>query len=519
MSRWSRQPRAGEGLAGIYRACAGGIAGSSIGVSIAGLSVFNGLSCLGLYRVGPLKMAISDGDRHEAYLRRLQQPVLDIESVLAVLRRRAVFVAGVTLACAALSLVYVLLVTPKYVASGRILLDARASQVGVAASREALDTNSIENEIKAITSRDLLRKVVLRERLETDPLFGAKPKGILSSLLAGIGLVPAADPQVMALRQLERAVSVTRDPGSSVVNVNAVAPDRDISARVANAVMESYIADVARMPLEAAPRASEPADTSLEMLQERLRDAEQNYQKYRQDNGVVGTNGQPLIEQQISDLSGQISSAEAKVGRLRSELSQIQRVRNDRDYGAVPDTLRSRTFDTLKNRYTAARRVEADLAETLGPKHPDLKLARMDLAEARRLLDQAVADMVQSTTGELERARSAGTGLKARREALQKELVKSSEMSARLAELERDVSTNRAAYQTFLLRSRNLNEPPQVDRSVPRILSRAVPPLERSGVSPIRVLLISLLLGFGLAISVAWLLELIEERNGKFALR
>ncbi len=174
------------------------------------------------------------------------------------LRRRAAFIASVTLACAALSLAYALLATPKYVASGRIILDAAGSQVAGtdAASRGAADATAVEveNQIKVMTSRSVFDKVIAREKLETDPLFGAKSRGILPALLVGIGFVPPADPRAMALRQLERAVSVMRDPGSFAMIVSIVTSDRETSARVANAVMEFYVGDAARVRPEAVPR-------------------------------------------------------------------------------------------------------------------------------------------------------------------------------------------------------------------------------------------------------------------------
>ncbi|MGL5168308.1 MAG: GumC family protein [Afipia sp.] len=468
-------------------------------------------------------MAISDGDRHEAYLRRVEPPALDAKDILAMLRRRATFIAGVTLACAAMSLAYVLLAAPKYVASGRILLNSADSRIAGtdAASHSAADTSAIEveNQIKTMTSLSVLNKVIAREKLEFDPLFGAKSKGILPALLIGIGVVPAADPHATALRQLERAVSATRNPGSFAVDVNVVTPDRETSARVANAVMDTYVEDAARVGPEATPRTGAPTDISLEALQARLRDAEQSYQKYRQDNGIAGTSGQSAIEKQVSELSGQIAAAEAKVNGLRATLTQVQRAEDDRDFNAIAGALRSRTVETLKNRYIAARRIEADLSETFGPRHPDLRLARRELAEAKRLLDQAIGDMVQSITAEQERTRSTVTRLKSRLEALKKDMVRSNETSTRLRELERDVETNRAAYQAFLQRPHDLGEQQKPDGLSPRILSRATPSLERGGASTARVLLISILLGLGLAISLAWLLELSGERKERAAFR
>lgn len=467
-------------------------------------------------------MAISDGDRHEAYVRRVQPPILDVEGILAILRRRAMFIAGVTLACAAMSLAYVLLAAPKYVASGRILLNSPDSHIAGTdeTSRGTADISAaeIENQISTLKSHNVLNKVIAREKLETDPLFGAKSRGVLSALLVGVGLVPAADPQVMALRQLERAVSVTRNPGSSV-NVNAVTPDRETSALVANAVMDSYIEEATHVRPEAPSRNGAPSEASLETLQARLRDAEQNYQAYRRDNGIAGTSGESVIEKQVTELSGQIAAAEGEVSALRATLTKVQRARDDRDLTAIPEALRTRAFEALKNRYIVASRNEAALSERLGSRRPDLKLAKQQTAEAIRMLDQAVRDMVQSTTSELERARSAVTQLKARLDASKNDLARSNETSKRLRELERDVEANRTAYQALLLKSRDLGEQRRLDDLAPRILSRATPPLERGGPSPIRALLISVVLGLGLAVSLAWLLELMGERKAKIAVR
>lgn len=463
-------------------------------------------------------MAISEGDRHEAYLHRGQRPIMDVEGILAMLRRRAAFIGGVTFACAALSLVYVLLAPPKYNALGRIQLAQPGSQFPEidVASPKAGDAE-IGSGIGALTSRTILDKVIANERLEADPLFGARPVGILRAPLVRMGLVPTTDAHAIALRQLERAVSVKQQIGSEIVDINVVTSDRETSARIANAVMESYLGETSSARPDATPRAVAPADVSLETLQARLRDAEQNYQKYRQDNS--GATGQPLIAKQIDELSSQVAAAEARVSSLRSTLTQIQRARDDRDFSAIPEALRNRTVEALRNRYTVARRIEADLSETLGPRHPDLKFAKLQAAAARRMLDQAVGDMARSTAAELDRARAAVTRLKARLEASRKELTMSSETLGRLRELEREVETNRAAYQAFLLRSRDIGERPQPDNSLPRILSYATPPLERAGPSPVRVLFMSVLLGLGLAVSLAWLLELMDERGGRGARR
>ena len=84
----------------------------------------------------------------------------------------------------------------------------------------------------------------------------------------------------------------------------------------------------------------------------------------------------------------------------------------------------------------------------------------------------------------------------------------SSETATRLKDLANDVEASRAAYQAVLARSRETGGQQDVNVSNARIISRATAPLEPSGSFPAGILLTSLLLGLGLGVSLALLLEL-----------
>lgn len=463
-------------------------------------------------------MAISESDRHDAYLPRIQAPALDVDGIAAMLRRRAAFIAAVTLACAGICLAWILLSAPKYVASGRILLDLPGAQVSSGGAAPAAagnaDATGVENQIHVMTSRSVYDRVISQEKLETDPLFGGKSKGILSALLTGVGLAPAVDPHAMALRQLSRAVSIVRNPGSHTVDVNVVTPDRETSARIANAVMDGYVEEQAQARKGVSPSAAASLGPRLETLQSRVRNAEQRYEMFRGENQTVVATGSSNAEKQVNEISGQMTAAEAKVAGLRSTLNQLQRAKKILEAGGIPDTARGGAVGALGNRYAAAKQLELDLSETLGPRHPDLIIARMRANEAKRLLDQSLQGAVQSATSELERARASATQLKSRLETSKQDVTKSNETVARLKELERDVEASRVAYQAVLARSRDLGGQPRSDSSNARILSRATAPLEPSRAFPIGVLLTSLLIGLGLGVSLAWLLELMDESKG-----
>lgn len=466
-------------------------------------------------------MAISENDRHDVDLRQTLPSAVHARGIAVMLRRQMPLIALVTFICAAISLTYALLVGPKHTASGRVLLDpANPLFTGTdAASHGAGDVigTRIESQIYVMTSRTILDRVIEREKLDDDLLFGARSKEGLRRLLVRAGLVAAIDPHAMALRQLERVVSVKRNGESFVVSVSAVTPDGGASARVANAVMDSYVEEDARIKSQAASHAPVSRDAQLSPLLARLRDAERRIEQYRRDmaSATDGSSG----EKQVNDVSSQITAAEAKADGLRSALAQIRRARGSGDLEAVPRALRTRTIEAIRNRYAAARRIEADLAETLGPKHPDLRFARMQTADARRLLAGAIEDLIDSTAVDLERATANVTRLRTRLEASKKDLATSKGASTRLRELERDVDESRAIYQASLLRLRGAGEQQWFDGANARILSRATPPLDTSGASVIRVLFTSILLGLGLGTSLALMVELLRGRKEEEAVR
>jgi uncharacterized protein involved in exopolysaccharide biosynthesis len=81
-----------------------------------------------------------------------------------------------------------------------------------------------------------------------------------------------------------------------------------------------------------------------------------------------------------------------------------------------------------------------------------------------------------------------------------------------MRELAREVEVNRAVYESFLARSRELSEQTRFDTSNTRIISRAAAPLAPSGPPSFLVLIAAILLGLGLGTALAWLREQLRPR-------
>lgn len=462
-------------------------------------------------------MAISDNDRHEAYLRRKRASAFDVRTLITLPRDRLPFIGIVTLVCTMAGLAYISLTAPKYMSSGQILIGSSGSQATASDVASGSSGNSkiieTENRIDGIISRSVLDRVIARENLETDAAFGAKPRGMIATLLVGLGLAKAADPNTTALRQLERVLSVTGSPDFAVATVNAVTGNRDTSERLVNAVMDSYLEEENLTRTDAAKRPAAASDPQLETLRSRLRDAEQRYERYRSESRSDLAN-RPASEKPAVGLAAEIEAAEGRVTELHATLEQINRAKNDiLELNVLPESLRGGKIEVLKNRYAVAKQTEVSLAATLGPRHPDLITAAMQTAEAKRLLEQAIRNMIQSTKAELESARSNVTSLRARLETSGKDTGRSNNTSVRLQELEHDVELSRAAYLAVANRSREQGDMQQSGSSGARIVSRATRPLEQAGTPAILILLASLLSGLGLGTVLLWLGDRLEDKG------
>jgi uncharacterized protein involved in exopolysaccharide biosynthesis len=439
-------------------------------------------------------------------------PRVDIRPFMAAMRDGAPWIAGSVIVCVLAALAFILVSTPTYVASGRILIDPAGLEFlgDGPVSRSgggAAGTIEAESQIYVIGSREVLERVVAGEGLADSPQFGAR-RGLLGQFAALLGRDAGGDREALALMRLERALSVTRNQGSLVATVNVRTGDRAVSARVANAVMDAYLEEELRASVRAAQRAASALEARLNDLRSRLRQAEDRYERYRRDNDLVTSAGQPSLEQQVEQLSTQFTAAEAQVNELTSTLADIERLRGGAAVlDAIPETLRTGAVATLRERHAAARQAEANLATSHGPLHPAYIAAREQTAEVQRLVDQEIGHVMRSIDAALQRARAARTGARERLDAATAELGRLDESAVGLRELAREVEASRTVYEAFLARSRELSEQTRFDTSNTRIISRAAEPLAPSGPPSLLVLAAAIVLGLGLGTALAWLRE------------
>ena len=414
--------------------------------------------------------------------------------------------------------------TPIYRSAATILIENTKNKIVSIEELYGVPTGSREffqTQVEFMRSREVGMRVVEKLDLTKNPLFDptqAKP-GLVARVRAaipGLAPAPAADRKVelsdgqrleAALARYKRGLDIQPVKTSSLVEIRFESPDPELAARIANQTAESYItADLdARFNMQQS--ASKWLNERLETLRLELRNSERALQAYREEIGIVAT--------PAASMGGNVRSLEASAERLiaaRVERAQAEQVyrqvqTNSPERYQVPAVLNSPSVLAARNREAAAEKRFAEVAQSLGPSHPEYKRAQNELEIARDNLRRQSDAVIASIARQFEVARSTERALEQAVAASKGDIRQINRSEGRLNALERDVATNTQVYQTFLARVKETGATSDFRNPIARIVDPAVAPSDPVKPNKINAVLLTTMIGAVCAAALAYLLE------------
>lgn len=414
---------------------------------------------------------------------------------LRLLNRRKALIVGCGLVAVALMALIIAQATPMYKASARLLLDTRTFKVvSTEAALSGVDTmnlGAIQSELEVIQSEFLIGRVIDKLGLANNPDFnGTKPPGFIDSAFAplrelwstGISTLlaptpkpqpPAAQPACTsrpaeesdprrrsAIGAVSGGLSVTLLGLTFVILITVESPDGTMSARIANAIAEAYLADQIDTKNEANRRATEWLEQRLAELRRNLQVAEEAVASYRRDKGLAGSPEGAVSTQTLSDLNGKYVGA--RIEREARLVALSKASLNPGEIANIAEVAGNTTLAALRVQDVELTRKMAELSSLLGDNHPKIVQARNELATlaVRAELDAAKAE--EDELKELVDKAAVVSGTASQYEAGQKQL-------------EREAQSNRTLYESFLGRFKELREQQDIQRADARILAYAHP--------------------------------------------
>ena len=400
--------------------------------------------------------------------------------VVAAARNRKTLVLSAAVVCGLLGLTAAKTLPPRYVATTQIYIDpgslTSAEKDVLAPGQDSTGfINYVESQTLIILSRAVLERVVANEKLDADPTFGA------SSLFPEFSDPAPGDRVEGAVTTLGQRIKVQRPERTFVLDLKVSDRDPLRAARLANAVAKAYIEVSTSLKMDASRQSEGLLSGKLEPLRLRVRDAEKAIEDYRAEKGLVGARDMLVVEQELKEVTAQISLARTRKEEARALRDKIGDMRRSggADVAAVASQTLSASLTALRTQQATTRQRLADLLSELGPLHPSLIDAKARVRAADAAVDAELARFARNQRIEYERASQLEASLTARLDALKKQTLDDGQSGVGLRDLEREAEAARSEYELFVKKSRETGDIQGTEPTRTRIISLATAPKAR----------------------------------------
>ncbi len=423
-------------------------------------------------------------------------PQIDLAHFFSVLRGGIIGILAITMLFAAAAVVFSLVLKNYYISTVSILVDPEGSRVvegELYGDNRATEARTM-NQQYILTSVRVLGAVVESQSLADDPEFGAaKPYD-----------ADRAKRAQRALDALRAAIVADLNKASFVIDLSVTTHDPAKSARIANAIADTYIQTRIQMNNGVVRQATTDLSAQLASLEKAVEDGDRAVQAYKAEHNIIDVGGRPTAEQQIAETNTEITRISGTIAENDALMSELKLARSNPEYlRYTPDSSLTPAIIELRTRYHAALEQQSVLQSSFGDRHPALQSARARTQAVSALLNTQLRDFETSL------ARN-GEKLKSQRQLLQKNLAnlkaslnESDKSMVQLRELERKLASDRLVYEAFLLRTRQLSGQERTVSENPQIISPGQVPLTKSG--PRRSLIVAgaTILGFMVGCGIA----------------
>ncbi|HXC55426.1 MAG TPA: exopolysaccharide transport family protein [Rhizomicrobium sp.] len=435
----------------------------------------------------------------------------ELADILAGLRARSGLILRITVLVVAVAIVTVCLMPTRYSSSAVVMLDPRKNTVAdLSAVLSALPTDpaSLQNQIQILQSRDLAAEVIAKLKLYDDPEFnGALQQSVGGALLASLNPrhwfsdgPQAVDPNVerdAIIDAFLAHLSAETLGLSTTVTVTFTSRDAGKAARIADAVVETYVGDL----VEAKLRAS---DSTSAWLTQRIRDLGNQVQiqeaaaltyraQHNLDSSAAGTS---LIEAQLGGINGQIVQARADLSAKVAVYNQVQSLMQAGNPADISQVIASPLIIQLRTQQADLLRQQAALAIPYGPRHPKRIAVDNQLKDLDQKIDEEAARIASALASDVAVARAQLGSLQGSLHSTQHQASGQDLTAVKLRALEAAADSSRKLYESFLGRLTGIQDQDGLQYPDAHVISRA--PVPSAPSSPPRLLIVAASLPAGL---------------------
>lgn len=430
-----------------------------------------------------------------------------------------------------------------YKATATIQIDRTAPKV---LKFEEVSSSSTDKEIddyyqtqyKLLTSYSLADRVVNLLKLDSNPEFsgtGAPGRvsqarawlaGLMDSLRSRPPRQPASDGisivESPVVQRFLKKLEIEPLKNTRLVKISFLSASPELSARVANAMAESFIEQSIEQKIGATKYAGDYLAKQIEDVRAKLESSDELLQKFaRQKQYLVLDEKQEQTTKQLSLLTDALMKARSE--RLAKEA--LYRQTQGQDFQSIPSVLENALIVDLKKEYYRLQAEYTKLSEKFLPDYPTMVALKSNVDEVKGRLDSEVQKIIDGLRSSYEAGLKSEHLLQASVDKQKQATLKTNEDSIQYNILKREVDINRELYAGLLQRMKETAVSAGLDSSNIQITDRAKIPLSPDRPKKMLNVALGIVLGLSLGIGLAFFADYldntvrkIEEVESTFAL-
>jgi uncharacterized protein involved in exopolysaccharide biosynthesis/Mrp family chromosome partitioning ATPase len=418
------------------------------------------------------------------------------------------------LAAAVLSFVIVNTMTPKYKSEARVLIDGRENvflrpEADKTGERAPLDQEALTSQVQLLLSRDVALQVIRRTKLTESPEFDPVLRGVSlpSVLLSMVGLAKdrlRMTPEERALEVYYTRLTVLPIERSRVISVEFESADPQVAARVANAIVDTYLVMQQENRIEQTRAAGQWLAGEIASLRDKVAEAEGKVERFRaKSNLFLGSNNTSLANQQLSDLTAQLATARAHKADIEARAQFVRGLLKSGRPIESSDSTGSELIRRLTEQRVALRAQLAEQSTTLLDGHPRIKELKAQLAALDGQLRAELERLSRALDNDAKIAAQRVETTIASLDNLKRATAANGSQDVQLRALEREAKAQRDLLESYLAKYReatareSIGAAPTDARTISRALVSNVPASPKK----IPIILISTLVTMFLAMT------------------
>lgn len=427
----------------------------------------------------------------------------------------AVFIAALVIGTVA-----TLLMTPLYTASATLQIDreaARVLNVDDAAPRESMIQGEefFQTQYGLLRSRSLAERVIEGQGLDTSDTFLQTMGVALPDAGPGGIAGRAAKRRELVLRTVQENLGVSPVRGSRLVTVSFSSPSPRLSAQIANAFAENFIQSNLDRKFDSSSYARQFLEDLIAQTKTKLEDSERQLVAYATRQQIININddsnnpgaNQSLAANNLVALNGAL--AQARTIRVGAE--EKWRQASSAPLMSLPDVFQNPAIHRMiEDRATLQSQYQQNLTR-YRPEFPEMLQLKAQIDELDRQINTTARGIRDSIRGQYTVAANQERSLEIQVNGLKADVLDLRDRTIQYNILQREVDTSRTLYDGLLQRYKEVGVTGGVTTNNISIVDQAEAPSKPSSPRLLLNLAIAMLLGLGLGVLAAFVLEALDE--------